>query len=371
MEPDTEQIIWCKALVLILCIVIYAKFKYFRNSSFIPHRLTGRIRDLISGVILLYHFLVSLIRLYVGSLTQVLLPRNSFQRIKYREYLARHYQSIIDIVVSGIWLLVFFSGVARYRTLLVVAGYFFLKAIFRSETIDRRILSLLYPPALVIAFAKDIHNGQLFPVFEYHNVLLAIVTLMCAEALIIIGYLHRVLQILSDNAIFRTCPRCKFDNATVVDRCLNCSYVKGVVINLTDVGKSAIIVDAESNNEIERYKDAGAYLYPTAKLMNLIELDTDEHILINIKSFFTFGYYKNDKRNAVSNLLLTTKRIFVIHFLMDSDGWRMKEIISYDKLISATGEMRKHLMRKEPSLILETSSNTYEFAFNGTVNYFV
>lgn len=368
---DSDQIIWFKTIALVICIVIYAKFKYYKNSPIVPHSLKGRLMELISQIFLLQTLVAGFLRHYLGYLSERLLPKQPLRHPILKSYLIDNYDSIISFGGSGLWLSIFITGIGRYRTVLFFAAYYLILAGFELKKKNPWILHVFFLPAAFLTLHFDLRTGQLFPLFSYHNFILTISIITIAQMLLIQGYLFRALQILSAKTIFRTCPRCHFDNIRLVIHCPNCLYDKsqeGSILDVINTGSSAM-ASADIKSEIGNYMAAGAYQSPTDKLTRLLGLSDDEIILINIKCFFGIGYYKNSHRVAVSKLILTTKRIIFVHALIDSDGWRLKETIDYYQLTEAWAEMTRHFARKVPALLLITASDRHEITFGSATPY--
>ncbi|MBI5633431.1 MAG: hypothetical protein HZA15_08145 [Nitrospirae bacterium] len=311
------------------------------------------------------------LRLYLGYLSDRLLPKEPLRHQRLKSSLIDNYDSIISLGGSGLWLSIFIAGIGRYRTVLFFATYYLILAGFELKKKNPWILHVIFLPAAIITLRFDLSAGQLFPLFIYHNFILTMSIVSIVRMLLIQGYLFRALQILSAKTIFRTCPRCRFDNMRLVIQCTNCLYDKSQEASILDAINtgSSTMASADIKSETEIYMAAGAYQPPTDKLIRLIGLNDGEIILINIKCFFRIRYYKNSHRDAVSNLVLTTKRIIFVHSLIDSDGWRLKETIDYHKLTEASTEMTKHFTNKVPALLLNTASDRYEITFSSATPY--
>lgn len=280
------------------------------------------------------------------------------------------YDAIILFSTSVATLLVFLSGLGRYRVILLFFIFFLLRAVFSYFKLSSTGLYLLLLPVLLIVLPLDIKYGQFLPLFPNLHFIISITFLIVVELLArscTVGILRR----LTNKEIFRVCPECMYDNRNLVDECASCNYKSSSSDSIVEQRSpvSGIKLANDIKKEIDKNTKLGLLKKPSGKILKSLRLEVDENILVNIKIFPNRSFFKNGVREVGGNFVMTTKRIVFIGFSFLGGGWRFKEIIHYDQLSDIRVEMKQLVTKKEPVIVFKTIDNVYELYFKSLLPF--
>ena len=286
-------------------------------------------------------------------------------------FVTNNYNAILNLSSSIIELLIFATGLGRYRIILFYSAFSLLKAIFNWLKVDDlRILYFFYLPILVITLYVDIQKGQFYPIFPKLPFWITVLILVVAE-LSTREYVKKMLWKLSDGEIFSVCPSCKYDNRNIVTQCSNCSFRKGIekVDEKRYEYRDSTLIYSNLNKEIENYKKIGLFKKIPLRIFNLLGICENETILIYSRVFPFKSLFKNSIRLILNNIVLTSERIIFVDYYFFSSGWRVKEVFSYDEIVEVVATMKKLGIKKEPVIIIKTIKDSYELFFRTLFPY--
>jgi hypothetical protein len=252
--------------------------------------------------------------------------------------------------------LIFFSGIGRYRYVLVYAIYSLLKALSAIISVEQTIF-LIYIPATLISIYLDATDGPIFPLYSKNSLIIAFPVMFITDN-IIRKLFNKFIGHLTVGQYFVVCPSCHYKNKDLTEKCANCSYEKGKQLVLTT---TKISPDLKGNKI-------------PAGLLKLLNIGESEVILFYRKISMTTAVLKNGTQQLRKHFVVTTtSAIFLDHDsfrIRIPISWRQRDIIPLINIVAVEGKMKTRKMAKRPFLIFRTiSGDIYEIVFSRYEKY--
>ncbi len=298
-----------------------------------------------------------------------------------KQFVVRHYKILFrSRFFDGIiFLLLFVSGLARYRAVVVVSATGFLSSInqyFLDNGSKRQLPSyeLLrrgFAPAILIALLFDYYYGQIFPIYPDLPVWLSLFSVIggyvCSFMIFYIESGHLV-QWLSSDEVFVVCPNCSFRNINVAEKCNNCGYSKDIPLEKYIYNPLPEELTDELKMEIKMFKDLGMYTIVPKEIIRAVKLENTEYVLTAMKGP-NINYYNGVKKNGIRMpagwFILTNKRLV---WYCGRLGWTRIDVIPYRNIINLQTVQERVAYTREQCLEIKTQSDTFRFLF-GTTTY--
>lgn len=289
-----------------------------------------------------------------------------------KKFLVKYYQVIFysSLIEGIIFLVLFLSGVIRYRFALVVVLIAVISTanqylITRGSKINLRWgqfkfgLMLL----LIISMMEDFAKGRIYP--RYLTIPLWETVIFAGVGYFIAFLLHLKLghlaQQISGNDIFTVCPNCGFANVQVVEQCKNCGYKNGMPIQ--ELARESEIPE-ELKQEIEAYRKVGLLKKIPKEVLRGLKLSEDEHVLMAMKSpnlFYFNSMDKNEKRMSPGWFIMTNKRIICYYGV--AAGWVGLDFIPYSEIKEVNIVKRPVAYTMKDKLKIDTLGDSFLFLF--------
>lgn len=282
----------------------------------------------------------------------------------------KQYDAVRSIALGLETLFVYALGLGRYRSVLVVGIFSLVRGLPILMRRRSTLVLAAFTPFILAAVYLDAKWGQIAPVFSRLHFFITIASLIFVDAVVSRWCLYGALQRWSNGRLFKQCPQCKYDNRSLVSVCGQCAYESGK--------RSETVKSCEPSSNPEVPEDVateimsytkGGFRPPSKKILGLVSLDDDEFLLIHMRIFPYRSFFKNGVRSLAGNLLLTTKRIYFIHSVFFESGWRMRECLTYQEVVSVIVTTRRVATTSEPLLRLTTLENEYEIVFKSIFRY--
>lgn len=252
--------------------------------------------------------------------------------------------------------LIFFSGVGRYRVILIYALYCLIKAMSKSISIER-ILSLFFLPIIIMALYLDINNGPIFPIFNSNSLLIALIVMIISE-ISIRNLVANIISNIVNYELFMICPLCNFNNNLLVKSCKNCNY--------------------NSRKQIEKNVSKLSTFFKGDKIPSWIicslNLDENEVIVFHKKLYRNIVVCKNDERIIRKNMIITKVKIILLDYqrfiFFNNTGYREIDIIPIETIKIIKCQMKYIYMSKRPCFeIVTISGDVFLISLSSFTNY--
>jgi len=299
-----------------------------------------------------------------------------------KQFVVKHYKILFrsKFFDGIIFLLLFLSGLARYRAALVISATGFSSA-FSQYLLDNgpkrqipsyELLQRGFVPAILVALLFDYNYGQIFPIYSNLPIWLSLLSVIggyvCSFMILYIESGHLV-QWLSDDEVFVVCPNCSFENIRVTEKCGHCGYSKDLPLDKYVYDPLTEALTDDLKIEIKDFKEMGMYTAVPKEITRALKLENSEIILTAMKSptlFYYGGVKKNNERMRPGWFILTNKRIISYYGWL---GWTGIDMITFKDIINAQTVLDKVAYTKKRWLEIKDSSNTYRFLFNTTTKH--
>lgn len=304
-----------------------------------------------------------------------------------KQLLVKHYRIIFYSREGFFFLLLFLTGIARYRVILifiingVLAGWNQYLIAKGSKTQFTEYYCGIIKPVLMLAaiflLLMDLSKGQIFPIYPAFPMWASVGIVVAAYGIIMVTNtaLGRLFQRITENDIFTVCPCCGYANTQMpVAVCKNCQYRKGLPVAEY---KENLQMPIELQDEINQYKKAGLYKKLPESVIKGLGLACDEILLIALNSYSKLIYKNGDgtilnkygETCMLNKMVLTNKRIC---FLFErAGGWQHVECLVYNDIKNVfietippiippiTDALFSNLVRNVYNLIIKTETAAY------------
>ncbi len=271
--------------------------------------------------------------------------------MNFKQITAQYRDFILEISGFLTVSLIFFAGIGRYRVVLGYAVYSLIKALSAIIKVEQRIY-LIFFPAFVVSLFLDVTSGPIFPLFAKNYLLLALLVMIVSDDLVR-KFFKKVISNITEGQFFVVCPSCNYDNKDLVEKCLNCSYQKGIPLTIL----AARISPSLKGDKIP------------PGLLNLLNLGESEEILFHKKLNLFTQKLKNGERVARKHFVITTANLIILDYysfhIRMPESWRERDIIPLSEIIAVEGKMKEFYMAMRPFLIIRTiQKDVYEIVLS-------
>lgn len=298
-----------------------------------------------------------------------------------RQFIFQHHRVFAKsrLTEGLIFLLLFLSGLARYRFVLVIVLKGLLSAANQynitkdsesrapeQETLQNILLNGLALIALMIDFKK----GQIFPKYIDLSVWITGISVILGYgiALALQVKVGKLIEGFGKNKIFTVCPKCGFPSISVVEECKNCGFHVGIdLLDIEAIKEVAPVL----KEEIEKNKKNHIYKKIPGSVIKGLALLPEEAILFSVKkpSMRLHTILRNGDRITINKygrmcilnwVIGTNKRLCFLAEMYG--GWNDVYCHTYDevkglktenKILYAAG------MDEVDKMTIETANNTY------------
>ena len=248
-------------------------------------------------------------------------------------------------------ILMFSSGIGRYRFVIVYALYSLFKALLSSISVEQS-MAVVVLPLYIIAFYLDVINGPIAPIFLYNNLVLAILAATITSH-IVKKVIHKILSDVTAGQFFVVCPVCHYNNKDLVGKCINCSHENGCQVM---VSASKISPDMQGD-KIHEW------------LLNLLNVSEDEVVLFHKIITSDVAILRNGTRQVRRNFIITTASLIFLDYvgfnIRIPSSWRDRDVIPLAEITAVEGKMKRRKMALRPFLIIRTThGDVYEIVFS-------
>jgi len=262
-----------------------------------------------------------------------------------QSFLLRHHQFAVEMAGASASIILYLSGIGRFRFVLAYALYSIAKGlVFRGQNQPKDLVLI---PILIITIAFDIKLGPFFPIYKFNNMVLAAVLLIVID-LVARKHAEQIIDKV-DLSIFLMCPSCRYCHTTLVSECNMCKYShsNGPGYDLNKYAKFSYISEALQNKD------------KTIK----------EELPFCMRFSENVAFYKNTVR-VLRNCIVVTDDSIIFLNLCKIGGWNEADQISHHEIKVMKGKMKRLFMANRPFLEIETNDEeTYEIAFSSFSNY--
>jgi hypothetical protein len=296
-----------------------------------------------------------------------------------KQFLVRHYRIIFrtNLIEGLVFLLLFSSGLARYRFALVFIVNGILSAINQYFLDNDSMAEIAYyygvlksgfAVLVLIALLFDFNSGQIFPVYPHLAFWVTILSVVLGYGFSLILYFKAgsFMQWISKGEIFIVCPNCSFENHKVVKKCNNCGYTNGIPLGEYNYRVSIKGVPEELQDEIRLFKDLGIHRKVPNEVIRGLNLANEEYILIAAKSpniFYFIGVNKNGARMRPGWFILTNIKVICYYGWL---GWTGRDFIPFEAIRSIDIVKDRIPMKEERFLEINTNTDSFRFLFGAT-----
>ena len=280
----------------------------------------------------------------------------------FKDFVVKHHESLVILSVGLSLLLNFAVGTARYRMVLVLAGYFILRALLVNIEKEYSILKFLLCPLLMLSLYLDVTHGQINAIYTRMNVVISFLALVISERLVKRSVWYALGRI-SANELFVVCPGCRYENNEMVNECPQCAYRLGAPIERS-INAGSNEADPAVSGEIQNYKAMGLYRQPSKNLLGILGLHQDETILMNMSTLPMLDFYMDGMKRPVFTIVLTIERIICVDHMFFSKGWKIRETIRYNDILHLSASRDRARVGEKLLLSIATASHCYEIAFS-------
>lgn len=251
----------------------------------------------------------------------------------------------VELSASIAAMLVYLSGIGRFRFVVVCSGFLIVRAIFVACSATMNNIVLV--PIVVIALMLDLKYGALYPVYDSNNILLAGIVLVICEIMVRKIMLKKLGSIKSFDH-FQICPHCKTIHSELVTWCGKCGY------NEPDFGLK--------NNEAN-------FIGQIISGKNEGNPDYKHEILYQMELPTTIACYKNGNRELRNHLFMTKDCVAIVD-IRGGTAWRDGDVISYSEITTIAGEMKKSFIGKSPFMTIRCKNgNVFEIVLTTLDDY--
>jgi hypothetical protein len=288
-----------------------------------------------------------------------------------RNFIKKYYRVIFRSGLPEVMMLLvlFASGLARYRVVLVFAIGDPLRALRMlleargEERVNWKFVRMAWSLMVMLALTFDMKYGPLF--YEYPSLpiwggVIAVAAGFILPALIL-NKVGGLAQKLSGNAVFRVCPACGHFHSGMVDRCGNCGFTDGISPP-ESVRQSEPPEDLK--NEIEEYRKTGQLRKIPKEALAGLNLLPDEYILMAMKGARFEGAKKYDGSLRPGWFFMTTQKIACYRSV--AGGWIERDFIPYGEITGVDIVKDKFVFVLQYTLRIDTQKGSWQFFFGSS-----
>ena len=264
---------------------------------------------------------------------------------------AERFRAIIPLFGSVLAFVIYLSGIGRYKTLLVIAGFYLLESFLLYRRTSTNSIKPIFLPAVAIAAIIDIMQEGDFPLRLIGAFLLFVVAELVSKK-------HLVARIegLTELRLFGRCPSCNYANRDPVEKCKNCGFT---ATSGSAAPQREVLPVAMAGCEC-----AGITARIPKRCLSLLNLQEDERCIGGVRIFPERGLYENGGKVLVKYLVITNARLILLDYHFYYSGWTYRRDIGVGS-VEASIIVRKHHQKKEvPILMLKTPEASYELFYS-------
>lgn len=251
------------------------------------------------------------------------------------------YPSILPLFVSTLAICVFIIGIGRYRVVVALIIYFFIKALLKYYSIDISKYEKLYFPILILMIIFDYKFGQIYPVFSKSDPIVALLIVIFSEILLS-KHIKSLIENVSNGEIFTLCQKCGYDMTDFAEKCNNCGYI---LKNITNKNK---YIDHNNHGRSKIFKNVK--LEDGEKILKIIKLDR-----LTGKSI-----YVDNKKLILSYMIITNINIILLFVNSFGRGWKYKQIIHKNEINDIKISDKFYINKTIPVLSIITNENIFD-----------
>lgn len=269
------------------------------------------------------------------------------------------YPALIPLSGCALAAALFFVGIGRYTTILLISCVYFVESIFVYKKADTTSCKAILGPLVIVTLFIDFKYGQLWPLYPSNNVLIALLIFVIAEL-----YLKKAtiafIEKNSNYSYFGCCPSCLYANKNLTDRCSNCGFeTTGLVPETVSKGSSRT---KQVRSQYKCRNDLASEV--PHKCLQLLNLDADEECIGSLRIYPERGVYVNGSKTLVKYLIITNFNVILLDYHFYYNGWTYRKLINIGNIKSITIERKFHHNKLVPILSLEAEEETYEFFYS-------
>lgn len=255
-------------------------------------------------------------------------------------FFIKHYESLVNIARTSSSLIIFLSGIGRYRIVIIIILYNLLN-LLAVKFDNKKYIDYLLLPTLLIAVLLDSINGPLYPVFKSNSVLLAFALVVVFDKLSK-SMVEKYVSHISCGSLFTECPSCGYGDNKLTSICSNCNYTN----NSDNLATYSHKADNKHN-----------------KLSSMLDISNDE-ILFKLKLFPLVSVFINGEKDVMTYLVITSNDLIFIDYFYFASSWRKKEVLPISSIISFRLIEKNTYVTSEPAIEICTDiNNKYEIVF--------
>lgn len=259
---------------------------------------------------------------------------------QYIRSVTKNYEFYINFIRACSALIIYLSGIGRYRLVIVIIVYNLLNSIIIKAN-NRLYVNYILLPAMIIAILFDWEMGPLYPVLKFNSVLFTFILIVFVDKLVKTR-VEKYISGISNGILFIECPSCGYGNMDLSSKCSNCNYESSLEGNN--------ISNANATNQNDKL----------SKMLNL----PDDIILYKLRLFPFVSVLINGAKEIRTYFVVTSKDIILIDYFYFSSSWRRKDIIPISSILSLRLIEKKMYVACEPTIeICTDTNNKYEIVF--------
>lgn len=261
------------------------------------------------------------------------------------------FRALISLFGSVLALAIYLSGIGRYKTLLVIAGYYLLESFLLYRRTSTNSIKPIFGPAVAIAAIIDIiQEGDL------SLRLIGAFLLFVVAELVTKKHLVAAIEGLTELRLFGRCPSCNYANRDPVEKCNNCGF-------------PATSGSAAPQFEVLPVTMAGGLCAGiTARIpkgcLSLLNLQEDEKCIGGVRIFPERGLYEDGGKVLAKYLVITNARLILLDYHFYHSGWTYRRDICVGSVEASIIVKRHHQKKEVPMLMLKTPEASYELFYS-------